>query len=413
MTPLNNFINKYGLTNKTLILYSCYYDSEKSLASVNSNFYYITGLNIPNLLVVYTQNKHHFIYKNTNGWDDDHSILRPLYNLYGKKTIIYTPENLPILAEHFPKKILTLNNFSELALSFKTEHTKISKNFLTDTQTLTNLASNSRKFKSKKELSNIVKATQYTVRGFRTMLSEFKKKKLNTSYKVVNYIKCFWGNNNIFSLAYNPICTSGSSNSILHSNQYHYKFKSNELVLLDMACKYNNYCSDITRTFPVNGKFTPEQKIIYNIVLDINTFAIKTVKPGMDWFNLQNKCLLRLYNSLENINLFTKVKRNYDKKIKLAALLMKHSLGHTIGIDVHDIPVNDFKENMVITIEPGIYFEAHLYNNSNINTKELKKYFSIGGIRIEDIILIGSKNAKNLSPLAKTTYGIEKLMNNY
>ena len=110
MTPLDNFINKYGLTNKTLMLYSCYYDSEKSLASVNSNFYYITGLNIPNLLVVYTQNKHHFIYKNTNGWDDDHSILRPLYNLYGKKTIIYTPENLPILAEHFPKKILTLNN---------------------------------------------------------------------------------------------------------------------------------------------------------------------------------------------------------------------------------------------------------------------------------------------------------------
>ena len=65
---------------------------------------------------------------------------------------------------------------------------------------------------------------------------------------------------NLFTLAYNPICTSGSHNSILHSNQYHYKFKLGELVLLDMACKYNNYCSDITRTFPVSGKFTRTEK---------------------------------------------------------------------------------------------------------------------------------------------------------
>ena len=244
------------------------------------------------------------------------------------------------------------------------------------------------------------------------MLTEFKKKKLNTSYKVVNNIKCFWGNMNLFTLAYNPICTSGSHNSILHSNQYHYKFKLGELVLLDMACKYNNYCSDITRTFPVSGKFTPEQKKMYDIVLDINTFAIKTVKPGMDWFDLQNKCLLRLYDSLEKINLFTEINRAKNEKIRLAAILMKHSLGHTIGIDIHDVPVDIFKENMVITIEPGIYFDAHLYNNTNINTKELKKYFSIGGIRIEDVVLISSKGAKNLSTLAKTTNGIEKLMNN-
>ena len=244
------------------------------------------------------------------------------------------------------------------------------------------------------------------------MLTEFRKKNLNTSYKVINNIKCFWGNYNLFTLAYNPICTSGSNNSILHSNQYHYKFRSSELVLLDMACKYNNYCSDITRTFPVSGKFTPEQKKIYDIVLDINTFAIKTVKPGMGWFNLQNKCLLRLYDSLEKINLFTRIRRTKNEKIRLAAILMKHSLGHTVGIDVHDVPVDTFRENMIITIEPGIYFDTHLYNNTDINTKELKKYFSIGGIRIEDIVLICSKAAKNLSPLAKTTNGIEKLMNN-
>lgn len=412
MTPLDNFLNTHNLTDKTLILYSCYYDSEKFLNRVNSNFYYITGLNIPNLLIVYTKNRPNFIYKNTNIWDDNHSILKPLYDLYGKNTVICYPDNLPILLKEFPKKILTLDNFAQLGFFHKLSYATIKKNLSVDFQTVTNLANNSRKIKSKSELDNIVKATQYTIKGFRNLLTEFRKKKLNTSYKVVNYMKCFWGSKNIFNLAYNPICTSGNNNSILHSNQYHYKFKLSELVLLDMACKYNNYCSDITRTFPVSGKFSPNQKKIYNIVLDINTFAIKRIKPGMNWFNLQNECLLRLYNSLDKINLFTKITRSNDEKIKLAGLLMKHSLGHTIGIDVHDIPVSEFKENMVVTIEPGIYFDTHLYNNSNINSVELKKYFSIGGIRIEDIILIGQKHAKNLSPLAKTTYGIEKLMNN-
>ena len=412
MTPINTFIEHHKLTNETLVLYSCHYDSEKSLTYADSNFYYITGLQIPNLLVIYTNKNIYFIHKNTNIWDDDHSILKPLYVLYGKDTIIYNSENLPNIMKYFPKKILTLDNFSQIQLFDKSTHRIISTNYIINIQILTKTASNSRRIKTKKEITNIVKATQYTTKGFRNMLTEFKKKKLNTSYKVVNNIKCFWGNMNLFTLAYNPICTSGSHNSILHSNQYHYKFKLGELVLLDMACKYNNYCSDITRTFPVSGKFTPEQKKMYDIVLDINTFAIKTVKPGMNWFDLQNKCLLRLYNSLEKINLFTQINRTKNEKIRLAAILMKHSLGHTIGIDVHDVPVDIFKENMVITIEPGIYFDAHLYNNTNINTKELKKYFSIGGIRIEDVVLIGSKGAKNLSTLAKTTNGIEKLMNN-
>ena len=114
MTPLDNFLNTHNLTDKTLILYSCYYDSEKFLNRVNSNFYYITGLNIPNLLIVYTKNRPNFIYKNTNIWDDNHSILKPLYDLYGKNTVICYPDNLPILLEEFPKKILTLDNFAQL-----------------------------------------------------------------------------------------------------------------------------------------------------------------------------------------------------------------------------------------------------------------------------------------------------------
>ena len=104
MTPINSFINEHKLTNETLVLYSCHYDSEKSLTYADSNFYYITGLQIPNLLVIYANKNIYFIYKNTNIWDDDHSILKPLYALYGKDTIIYNSENLPNIIKKISKK---------------------------------------------------------------------------------------------------------------------------------------------------------------------------------------------------------------------------------------------------------------------------------------------------------------------
>ena len=151
MTPLNSFIEHHKLTNETLVLYSCHYDSEKSLTNADSNFYYITGLQIPNLLVIYTNKNIYFIHKNTNIWDDDHSILKPLYVLYGKDTIIYNSENLPNIMKYFPKKILTLDNFSQIQLFDKSTHRIINTNYIINIQILTKIASNSRRIKTKKE----------------------------------------------------------------------------------------------------------------------------------------------------------------------------------------------------------------------------------------------------------------------
>ena len=102
---------------------------------------------------------------------------------------------------------------------------------------------------------------------------------------------------------------------------------------------------------------------------------------------------------------------NNDERI--AQLFMVHPLGHSIGIDVHDTgDINILKNNMVITIEPGIYFTNRLNNNEFINKKELAKYKSIGGIRIEDVIQVTIISYKNLTPLTKTLNGIEKLIKN-
>ena len=104
-----------------------------------------------------------------------------------------------------------------------------------------------------------------------------------------------------------------------------------------------------------------------------------------------------------------------EKKIKVTYVFMPHSLGHTIGLDVHDkISLNNLeklKENMIITIEPGVYFIEHLLKSNNlVNLKEIQKYMKIGGIRIEDTILIQKSSCKVLSNCPKEIHKIESII---
>jgi len=424
MNELDILCKKYKLEKSVILLYSGYYDSDNSgtnQAIIPDNFIYLTKLNIPNLIVIYYNKSFTFIYNfSINKWNDD-AILNSIYNIYGKHTIIHWPDKLSEFLKKPNINVYTLSNYNSLPKMYSIFHLNFKNTALLNSILLDNSCNKMRIIKNKSEINNILTATRYTIKAFRELLSNFKNKKYKYSYQIVNFMKCYWGKINITELAYKPICTIGNANTILHSNIYSYYLTPGKLVLLDIACKYNNYCSDITRTFPVNGKFTNNQKIIYNIVLDINTFAIKSIFPGLSWDELEKKCYLRLYNSLLKIDLIKSIKRSVNEKIAVARIFMKHSLGHSIGIDVHDPPFKILTSNILLTIEPGIYFDAHQYNNSNINSNIWKKYSSIGGIRIEDVVLIDpiragkqkntSLGAISLSPLAKTISGIEKLMN--
>ena len=422
MYELEILCKKHNLEESVILLYSGYYDSDNSgtnSAIIPSNFVYLTKLNIPNLIVIYYNKTFTFIYDyNANEWGDD-AILKQIYNFYGKDTIIHWPDKLSEYLDKPGINVYTLSNYNSIPKMYSIFHIKFKNTTMLNNTLLDSSCNKMRIIKNKSEKKNILIATRYTIKAFRELLTNFKKKKYKYSYHIVNFMKCYWGQFNINELAYKPICTVGNANNILHSNIYSYKLIPGKLILLDIACKYNNYCSDITRTFPVNGKFTNNQKIIYNIVLDINTFAIKSIYPGLSWSELEKKCFLRLYGSLLNINLITSMKRSVNEKIAVARIFMKHSLGHNIGIDVHDPPFKNLTSNMLLTIEPGIYFDASQYNNSNINHDVLDKYSSIGGIRIEDVVLIdpikankqkNSLGAISISPLAKSISGIEKLM---
>ncbi|MEP7146001.1 MAG: aminopeptidase P family protein [bacterium] len=204
--------------------------------------------------------------------------------------------------------------------------------------------------------------------------------------------------------AYHPIVAGGDNACILHYESNDQILQNGDLLLIDSGAEYNYYCSDITRTFPVNGKFTEEQKLIYNIVLKANKECIKKIKPGVSYLYLRNFSDKILADGLFRAGLLKD-----KKKVRMYSL---HGVGHHIGLDTHDAVTsgktamedNDkLKQGNVLTIEPGLYFPK--------NTKGIPLKFHGIGVRIEDDILVTRNGCENLTKIVpKETIEIERAM---
>jgi len=209
--------------------------------------------------------------------------------------------------------------------------------------------------------------------------------------------------------AYNSIVASGENACILHYNENNMQMKKGDLVLIDAGCEYEYYASDITRTFPVNGKFSREQKAIYELVLKAQVEAIKAVKPGNHWDDPHNVTVKVITEGLVKLGL---LKGKVDTLIKKGAYrdFYMHRAGHWLGMDVHD--VGDYKiegqwrllePGMVLTVEPGIYIASG-------NKKVEKRWWGIG-VRIEDDVAVTEQGHEVLTDgLPKTVAEIEAFM---
>ncbi len=182
--------------------------------------------------------------------------------------------------------------------------------------------------------------------------------------------------------AYPPIVGSGPNSTILHYAKNDRRMDSGELLLMDVGAECRMYAADITRTVPVNGKFTARQREIYEIVLAAQRAAIAAVKPGMTLAKTGEKSLYKVaYDVIEA--------KGYGK-------YFTHGLGHHIGLEVHDPgpPETPLEAGMVITIEPGIYIPEEAL-----------------GVRIEDMILVTSNGGEVLSKaLPRDPEAVEKAM---
>ncbi|MBN0988064.1 Xaa-Pro aminopeptidase [Amphritea pacifica] len=209
--------------------------------------------------------------------------------------------------------------------------------------------------------------------------------------------------------AYSSIVGGGDNACVLHYTENRDKLKNGDLVLIDAGCELDYYAGDITRTFPVSGKFSPEQQAVYELVLKSQLACIEAIHPGVPWIRIHDLSVEILTQGLIDLGL---LKGDLEGLIESGAYktFYMHRIGHWLGMDVHD--VGDYKVNgdwrplepgMVMTVEPGIYISPQ-------NEQVDKKWRGIG-IRIEDDVLVTENGYEILSAgVPKSVAEIEQLM---
>lgn len=239
------------------------------------------------------------------------------------------------------------------------------------------------------------------------------------------------------NFAYDPICCSGPNCSTLH-----YVKNDEELdttrhsILLDAGAEWSCYASDVTRCFPINGDWTKEHLEIYNLVLKMQGTAMELIKPGAHWDEIHLTTHKVLISEFLKLGIFKdeySVQELFDAK--MSARFFPHGLGHLLGMDTHDVggypnyededPLLQYlrirrtlKENMVVTNEPGCYFSPFLLEDvlkdeskvKYINEDVLNKYWYIGGVRIEDDILVTKDGYQNLTGITSDPHEISKIV---
>jgi Xaa-Pro aminopeptidase len=196
-------------------------------------------------------------------------------------------------------------------------------------------------------------------------------------------------------VAYDSIVAGGSRACVLHYTANNQPLQRDALVLMDAGGEFNHYAADITRTFPVSGRFSYEQKSIYELVLQAQRMGISCVKPGVTWDTIQQKIVAILTSGLCDLGI---LKGDVETLIEQAAYkpFYMHSSGHWLGLDVHDAGCYTkegrwrvLEPGMTLTVEPGLYISEGMAGVD-------PRWWGIG-VRIEDDILVNATGHDNLS----------------
>src|SRR5690606_22404289 len=193
--------------------------------------------------------------------------------------------------------------------------------------------------------------------------------------------------------AYGCILASGDNARILHYIDNNQECKDGTLILMDFGAEYGNYCADLSRTIPVNGKFTKRQAEIYNACLNVHMYCAAILKPGInyaDYIEMVNK---EMEHQLLSIGLLSESDiKNQDPENPAYRKYFYHGIGHHLGLDVHDLGTRNepVKEGMLFTIEPGIYVEeeqigVRIENNYWLTASGNKDLFKGIPITVEEI----------------------------
>jgi Xaa-Pro aminopeptidase len=275
---------------------------------------------------------------------------------------------------------------------------------------ITYLIRSMRLVKSPGEIETIRKAIAVTAKAHHVAMRECRAGM--REYQLQAAMSYVFLDNGAHSEAYGAIVAGGNNANTLHYVDNRGELREGDLVLIDAACEWELYASDITRTFPVSGRFSEAQREVYNAVLDVQLRVIETIKPGVkrDWLQKYSEELL--CDALIELGVLSGTRETL-MEAKEHKKYAPHGIGHWMGLDVHDpCPYVDesgeslaFMAGMVMTIEPGLYFRAD-------DESVPERYRGIG-IRIEDNILVTEEGCENLSAMiAKSVEEIEGMCKN-
>ncbi len=262
-----------------------------------------------------------------------------------------------------------------------------------------------RLYKSRAEQSCLRRAAHIAVGAHRRAMRFARPGRME--YEVMAEVQHEFRSHNA-DLSYTPIIAGGANACVMHYRDNDQRLCDGALLLLDAGCEHDYYASDITRTFPVGGRFSPAQRAVYDIVLEAQLAAIDKVRPGNHWNEPHETAVRVITQGLAGLGI---LKGPLSRLLREQACqpYFNHRTGHWLGIDVHD--VGDYKvggewrvleAGMALTVEPGIYLRP--------SPKIPKEFWNIG-IRIEDDVLVTRGAPEVLTgDLEKTPEAVERLV---
>ena len=399
-----------------------------------SNFWYLTGINEPDyhmVLDLKSGSYHLFAPKR----DDHYAVWHGKINSDDEIIIQYEPDIL-----HTANKLLTVLNDLKPDVIYclneeQAEYLEdLNRNFNVDTDSLQDAITYCRSIKTDGELDLMRKAAEVNNIAHLEAMKALKPGMYEYEMKAVfDYHQHKHG---LLQDAYSGIHAGGKNSAILHYTDNSELIKDGDLYLIDAGYECKGYASDVTRTYPANGKYTGMQAAVYQVVLEAMNKTIDVLKPGVKMEGLHLAASRIIMAGLKEIGL---VKGTVDDLMDndIFALFFPHGLGHFLGLDTHDVggypkgveridrPGIQFLRvrrellpGMVITIEPGIYFipallEPALENADKapfLNTDKLSGMMDFGGIRIEDNLIITEDGCENMTDVPKEISEIESVM---
>lgn len=374
---------------------------------VDKNFYYLTGINQDNVILALVKNNNIrravlFIDKNDPvlvKWVGKKLEIEEVKEISGVDEVYYHDAFNGFIFGLFNNSRYSYDNLKNLYLnldrrndegysSFALEFARKFKKDYPEVNILNSylLVVNQRMVKTDEEIKEIKEAINVTKGGLIGIMKNIRPGMYE--YQVEAHFDFHLKYSGNYQTAFNTIAASGKNATILHYEDNNNIIGENDLVLFDLGARKDFYASDITRTYPANGKFTPRQKQVYQEVLNVNKKCIEFLRPNITWKEYNDYARGLIVEACMRLGLIN----DASEVIKY----YYHSIGHSLGLDTHDptdhsLPI---QEGMVITVEPGIYIEEEGI-----------------GVRIEDDVLVTKDGRINLSSdIIKEVEDIENFM---